>query len=251
MGRFLGHAAIVVVLTALTQVGGVVWVVSRWLRRPFLAFVILYAMVWGAVQGVAPMVGRVALPCWGDPLRSQSVVYCALLRNFVTPELRDVAQGAAATVAAEFPGTVTLALDGGFPFGDGFPLLPHLSHDDGEKLDFAFYFAGSDGRYAPGRTRSPLGYFAFEALDKPDACPPAGLTLRWRLGWVQPLFRNMTLDKDLTAALIRAVLADQRVGRVFVEPPLALDLGLSDDRLRFQGCRAARHDDHIHVQLGR
>jgi hypothetical protein len=40
-----------------------------------------------------------------------------------------------------FPGTTTLYLDGNFPFLNGFPLLPHLSHSDGRKLDIAFYYS--------------------------------------------------------------------------------------------------------------
>jgi hypothetical protein len=32
----------------------------------------------------------------------------------------------------KFPGTVTIALDANFPFVNGFPLLPHLSHADGK-----------------------------------------------------------------------------------------------------------------------
>lgn len=40
MGRYLRQAAIVVALTVLTQVGGLVWIASRWLRRPVLGFVV-------------------------------------------------------------------------------------------------------------------------------------------------------------------------------------------------------------------
>lgn len=70
------------------------------------------------------------------------------------------------------------------------------------------------------------------------------------MGWFQPLVRkDLTLGADRTATLIRVLLTDTRGGKVFVEPSLAAALGLADDRLRFQGCRAARHDDHIHVQL--
>jgi len=36
---------------------------------------------------------------------------------------------------------------------------------------------------------------------------------------------------------------------MLLEPPLARRLGVADTRLRFQGCRAARHDDHIHIQF--
>ena len=179
----------------------------------------------------APLLGRVPLPCRGDVLRSQSVFYCALMRNFVVPELRAVAEGAADRLADEFPGTVTLALDAGFPFA-GLPLLPHLSHDDGEKLDLAFAYADPTGAYVPGRTRSPIGYFAFEALAATDPCPPVWLTLRW--SWQVPL-RGVHLEPARTTALVRALLADGRVGKVFVEPALADRLGLADPKLRFQG----------------
>ncbi|MGL6212147.1 MAG: hypothetical protein ACRC14_20160, partial [Paracoccaceae bacterium] len=225
--------------------GGLLWLLAR--GRLWL-FAILYLGAWGLVQVTAPLAGRVALPCSGEVLRMQSVVYCALMRNFVTPELRDVAVEAAEAVAREHPGTVTLALDGGFPFLDGFPLIPHLSHDDGEKLDFAFYYAG-EGGYRPGRTASPIGYFAFETVGEEEVCPPTWLTMRWGMGWFRPLLRPLELEPLRTTALIRAVLADARVGKVFVEPPLAARLGVADARLRFQGCRAARHDDHIHIQL--
>ena len=98
----------------------------------------------------------------------------------------------------------------------------------------------------PGRTRSPIGYFAFETLAAADPCPAVWLTLRW--SWQVPL-RGVQLEPARTTALVRALLADARVGKVFVEPALADRLGLADPKLRFQGCRAARHDDHVHVQL--
>lgn len=43
--------------------------------------------------------------------------------------------------------------------------------------------------------------------------------------------------------------ADPRVGRIFVEPHLRESLGLASEKFGFQGCRAARHDDHVHFQL--
>ena len=240
---------VVLVLTALTQLGGVLWLVSRWTRRPILAFVLLYIAAWTVVQSVAPLSGRVALPCFGETMRAQSPLYCVLMRNFVTPEVKAVAEVAAQRLAAEFPGTVTLTLDGGFPFVTGFPLLPHLSHDDGKKLDFALFYSDPEGNYAPRRTRAALGYFAFEALGAEETCPNVWLTLRWRFEWLQPWMRDLILEPGRTAALARALLADPRVGKMFIEPALAARLRIADPKLRFQGCRAARHDDHIHIQL--
>lgn len=246
--KWLGHAFLIAVLTILSQIGGLAWLIALAFRRRFLAFVIAYAGLWGLAFFLAPAFGRVALPCFGDTLRMQSPAFCLLARNYVSPELEDVAQEAAKKVAQQYPGTVTLALDGGFPFLDGMPLVPHLSHDDGDKLDFAFFYS-KEGAYLPGVTRSPIGYWAFETDGHSD-CPPVALTARWNFRWLQPLFPDYMLEAGRTQALARALLADPRIGKVFLEPPLAASLGLSSAKLRFQGCRAARHDDHIHAQLG-
>jgi hypothetical protein len=213
-----------------------------------MVFLMAYAALVVLAHTTAPLAGRVPLPCFGEPLRMQSPLYCVLMRNYVTPELASIAKDAATQMAKDHPGTVTLALDGSLPFLTGVPLFPHLSHDDGEKLDFAFFYTAPDGTYLPGKTRSPLGYFAFENAGEPD-CRPTSPTLRWDLAWLQPLWPDRPLDPIRTAALINLFTADPRVGKIFVEPPLATLLGVTDPKLRFQGCRAARHDDHIHIQL--
>ncbi|WP_151718597.1 hypothetical protein [Gemmobacter serpentinus] len=242
------HALVILALTLLTQLGGLAWalaLVTRWRWRVFL---LIYLLFWGVAQVAAPLLGREPLPCQGDVLHMQSAFYCVAMRNFVAPDLADLARDAAQRVADDYPGTVTLALDGGFPFLKGMPLLPHLSHDDGDKLDLAFYYQSPTGTYLPGQTRAPLGYFAFEALAH-NTCPPSFPTLRWDLRWLQHLYPVRPMEPARTTALARALLTDPRLGRMFIEPALATHLGLSDPRLRFQGCRAARHDDHIHIQL--
>jgi hypothetical protein len=264
MLRPIGHAAVILALTVVTQLGGLAWFMAIILRPRLLPglgpmrgnrltvwflFPLTYLVVLGAVHLTAPLFGRVALPCTGNVLRMQSPFYCAAMRNFVTPPMARVAQDAAVAVAADWPGTVTLALDGSFPFGNGIPLLPHLSHDDGEKLDFAFAYADPSGAYVPGATRSPLGYFTFERIGA-ETCPPEFATLRWDMAWFRPLLReDLQLEPQRTAALIRVLMRDPQVGRLFVEPALAAHLGVSGTKLGFQGCRAARHDDHLHVQL--
>ena len=245
--RWIGHLLFALVLTALTQLGGLAWLGAVALGRRWLSFPLLYAVLWGLAFVLAPLFGREALPCVGEPLRMQSPVYCVLMRNYVTPQMADVARDAARTVEAAHPGTVTLALDGNFPFVTGFPLPPHLSHDDGEKLDFAFYYQ-EDGAYLPGRTRAPLGYFAFEALEE-SFCRPVWISMRWDMRLLQPLLPKWEVDvlrvRSLTGALVR----DERVSKIFVEPPLMERWGLRHEKVRFQGCRASRHDDHLHVQL--
>jgi hypothetical protein len=170
--------------------------------------------------------------------------------------MKATAEALAADVARAYPGAITLTLDGSFPFFDGFPLPPHLSHDDGLKLDLAYYYLGPDGTYLPGATRSLLGYFAFEQPRENDPEPCAGradlITLCWDLVWLQRLFQQMALDEARTAHALRWLVEtdpSHGVSRVLVEPHIAERLGIAAPILRFQGCRAARHDDHIHVEV--
>ena len=246
MIRWLGHGAMVLVLTVLTQLGGLAWLVALGFRRRLAVFALAYGAIWGAAHLAAPaLAGRVALPCFGAPLRSASPLYCVMMRHYVTPELAQAAEAAAEAVAQAHPGTVTLTLDGSFPFFDGVPLLPHLSHDDGEKLDFAFYYKAED--YLPGHTPSPIGYWVFEVEGDP-LCSPAWPTLRWGMGWLQPLWPNWRAEPERSALLVSTLAADPRIGKILLEPPLVEAWGVAHPKVRFQGCRAARHDDHIHVQ---
>jgi hypothetical protein len=150
-------------------------------------------------------------------------------------------------MSAKFPGTITIALDGNFPFFVEFPMLPHLSHDDGRKLDLAFYYRDEKGGYLPGKTPSPIGYFAFE--NGSTNCPSKWMTLRWNLTWLQPLWRNYRIEEARTRAAVSWLANDGRVEKVFLEPHLQQSLRVNYAKVRFQGCRAARHDDHIHFQL--
>ena len=245
--RLIFHASLFFLLTVLTQIVGLAWVASRLFKRPLWMFAVLYVSFSVASVVVAPQFGRVALPCFDDgPLQMRSHLFCVLSRHYVVPEMRSVALILADTVNNAFPGTVTSVLDGSFPFLDGFPLLPHLSHDDGKKLDLAFYYEDETG-YLPGRTPSPFGYFAFE--DGPTDCKTRLPTLRWDLKWLQPIWLQLDLDENRLRTALNALAADPRVGKILVEPHLVDRLGAQHPKIRFQGCRAARHDDHIHFQL--
>jgi murein endopeptidase len=52
-----------------------------------------------------------------------------------------------------------------------------------------------------------------------------------------------------TKALVELFANDSRIGKIFIEPHLQLRLHITSNKIRFHGCRAVRHDDHIHVQL--
>ncbi|MES0862392.1 hypothetical protein ABLN87_08525 [Ruegeria sp. SCPT10] len=212
-----------------------------------MSFLVFYAGLSIAAHVVAPQFGRVPLSCFDKgPLQIQSYFYCALNRHYVTPELAHVLTETAEEMDRVYPGTKTLVLDANFPFWNGFPLLPHLSHDDGKKADLAFYYSDAAG-YLAGATRSPIGYFAFE--NGPSNCGASWPTLRWNLDVLQPFWHDYDLDDDRLRAVLEILSRDDRVQKIFVEPHLVTRLGVAHSKIRFQGCRAARHDDHVHFQL--
>jgi hypothetical protein len=265
--RFILKGCLFLILTLLTQVGGLAYLlalaISRLLSKrsaliTLVLFIPLYAAVTGLSQIVAPAFGRVPLSCFNssdNSLAVRSPLYCIMNRNYVTPQMRDAANAFSAHMAETFPGTVTLALDANFPFIDGFPLLPHLSHDDGRKLDLAFYYAAQN-TYLPATTRSPIGYFAFEqpVENEPQPCRDRQdwLTLRWDFPYLQRLFPNYALEPERMREAIRwlaSVGGQYGVEKLFVEPHLVQRLNVEGEKVRFQGCRAARHDDHLHFQI--
>lgn len=271
MLKLLGHGLAILLLTAATQVGGIAWLAALALRRAFaprrpfrwplllLLFLLCYVAASFAAESLAERSDRIALPCGaseGRHLVVASPLYCLLNRHYVSTETYYLVDGLAREMDERFPGTLTQALEAGFPLLEGFPLLPHLSHDDGRKLDLAFYYQGPEGGYRRGLLASPLGYWGFTPPrpGEPQPCVDDGfLSLRWDMSWFQPLVREgVTLDEARTKAALQWLVAEGdsggRLDRILLEPHLKARLGLASDRIRFQGCGAARHDDHIHIE---
>lgn len=265
---------IFIVLTALTQIGGVVFNVSvflvswllgrrwnfllRWITH-ILGFAILYAAVTvAAVPPLAREFGRHPLPCLPAADRPYGAVHpalCLLNRHYASASAHRVLSALTKEMNSQFPGTTVLYLDAGFPFLDGFPMLPHLLHDDGRSVDLAFFYVNSRGVYQRGRTRSPIGYWAFEQPRKGDPRPclqDKGLGLRWDLGFLQKYWKPYKLDEKRTAAMVQWLVSEGTnlgVQRVYLEPHLVNRLKIASPFLRFQGCRSERHDDHVQVKL--
>ncbi len=240
------HGSLIAALTVVTQLGGIAWAIALLTSRKLLTFVAAYAVLWLGATLTAPMAGRVPMPCASaGPTVMQSWLYCGLNRHYASPELKQTLEDLGTAMDDRFPGTRTLVLDANFPFLDGFRLLPHRSHDDGEKADLAFFYQNEIG-YLPGATRSPIGYFAFE--QGPSACPQVWPTFRWDLEFLQPLWPDYGVEPQRMRFALNWLAGDPRVGKIFLEPHLRDQLGVSDPKVRFQGCNAARHDDHIHIQ---
>ena len=242
--RALWHLSVAALLTLVTQVGGLAWLMALPFRHRWLTFAAAYAVLSFVAWAAAPQFGRVAMPCAGELLRPATPLTCALNRHYVAPELRRAAEALSTAMGIRFPGTVTETLDGGFPIP--MPMLPHLSHGDGRRLDLALWWRDADG-YAPGLSPSPIGYFGY--AEGPSDCPPRVLDLRWDWRWLQNALPERRPDLPRLAEALRFLEGDPRIGTVLMEPHLAAATGVEAGKVRFQGCRAARHDDHIHIQL--
>lgn len=264
---------LVALLTLLTQIGGLLlWLaygigalLSRQRQRPSkwptaVAFALLYSLsTLFVVPMTAPFFGRVALNCISDgrhPYEANSLFYCALNRHYATPRLKGVIEETSAEMSRMHRGSVIGYLDAGFPFDVGLPMLPHLSHHDGRKLDLAFFYKGGPEKQpVPKAGLWFLGYWAFAPawkLPYADRGSPNDGFLRWRFDRLQGLFEDYELDRERTGDLIRLLgsgPASKDVRRIFLEPYLKGPLGLTGGKVRFAGWNAARHDDHIHFEV--
>lgn len=256
---------IVILLTLLTQVGGLLWLLSlrlanltrppsRWRRRlsGLAVFLLLYAVsVAVVVPKLAAKGGRVPLPCFATedtPLEPANLGYCLLMRNYVKPTIKTHLTDVARQFHQTYPDTTVRYLDAGFPFLDGFPLLPHLSHTDGGKVDLAYFYqrkaTGEPVDFSPAW----LGYWFYEQPSSPkeQACPGKPGWLRWDFDWLQSRYAAYALDVARTRLLLQLLAVDAQ--KILLEPHLQRKLGVQAANIRFQGCHASRHDDHIHAQ---
>lgn len=69
------------------------------------------------------------------------------------------------------------------------------------------------------------------------------------MAWLQGLWPDYHLEPRRMAGALKLLSDDERVSKVFLEPHLKSRFQADSSKIRFQGCRAARHDDHIHLQL--
>ncbi|MDO1446527.1 hypothetical protein Q0590_09720 [Rhodocytophaga aerolata] len=174
------------------------------------------------------------------------------------PALQSSLLEVAEEIRKKYPGTIISYLDANFPFLDGFPLMPHLSHYDGKKVDLAFMYADArNGGYVPGQAPSPIGYGVCEEptgneKNMPQICENKGY---WQYSLLPKLISpyvktNLKLDPDRTRDLIRFASGNKRISKIFLEPHLIKRMHLEGlNKIRFHGCQAVRHDDHVHLQV--
>lgn len=177
-------------------------------------------------------------------------------RHYVNADLKEVAIKVANEMKQQYPGTALNYLDAGFPFFDKFPLFPHLSHNDGKKLDIALFYTDAYTGKETNLCPSLIGYGISEEprtneINTSFDCGSKGF---WQYSLMKSIMpqsnkKNFVFDSVRTKAVIQLFCESPKVDKMFIEPHLKTRMGLTNSKVRFHGCNAVRHDDHIHVQI--
>lgn len=260
-------------LTILTQIGGFVFMIAilsqQWIDRfvqntlgkticKFLYFLILYSFfTFLIVPSIAKLFGKTPLPLTNNGhLQPLNFLTCFLNRHYVKPELKKTVLNIAHQMHKKYPGTVVNYLDANFPLFNKFPLLPHLSHNDGKKLDISFCYRDATTGRASNNCPSFLGYGICEEPRKTEIntateCEKKGYWQYNVLTKITPQGnkKNYIFDSNKTSDLIYLISKEHNMDKIFIEPHLKYRLKLTSNKIVFHGCQAVRHDDHIHLQI--
>jgi len=191
------------------------------------------------------------------PIKPNNRLFCLANRHYVTPKMYTTLQDVSNQLENIDSNFQIIYLDANFPFFDGFPLLPHLSHNDGRKLDIAFIYKNlKTNKVEFGKSISNLGYGVCEIprkgeYNQVEVCTKKGF---WQYSILQKINlhkkRKTTLDEVRTKQLIRKLIQHKNIKKIFIEPHLKTRLGLQNEsKIRFHGCHSVRHDDHIHLEI--
>lgn len=203
---------------------------------------------------LAPVLGR-------EPVKETKLIkahsfFTKLLnRNYVRPELNSVLNNTSIALNKKYPEIKLLYLDANFPFINKFPLLPHLSHNDGRKIDLSLIYVNKQGKLT-NKKPSVSGYGAFvEPVNKEKS---QTVKCKKKAYWQYDFTKYMTfgkINKDLLFSnkanrfLLKDLLKQASIQKIFIEPHLKTRMKLTHPKIRFHGCQAVRHDDHIHIQI--
>jgi len=251
-----------VLLTVITQIGGIVYLLSLIISRKWnsklkfktlVIFVGLYLFsTLLIVPLVAPIFGRETVK-HSEKIKPTNYMTVLLNRNYVQPKLNELLN----QTEKELGGTNVEIhyLDANFPFINKFPLLPHLSHNDGKKIDISLVYETLQGKIT-AEQKSISGYGVFE---NPTSNEHNQIEKCLQSGYFQydypkymtfgKINKALVFSEKGTKRLIQSILKNRNLGKLFIEPHLKSRMNLKNNKIRYHGCRAVRHDDHIHIQL--
>lgn len=256
--KLIAHILFIILLTTLTQVGGLIWILAlvisqKTKKRKYMVFPLLYLTFnLIIVPPLAKTFGKERLPVLNQELKPRNWIYPLLFRNYVVPKLKVELENAAKVLFITQNTTITY-LDANFPFFNDFPLLPHLSHNDGKKIDISFMYLNKE-RKTTDKKPSVSGYGVYTNTENNSTSKYCINKGYWQYDITKYVsfgkINDLTLDKEKTKLLIKQLLANTSTQKIFIEPHLKQTLGLANEpKIRFHGCQAVRHDDHIHLEI--
>lgn len=261
---FLCHLIMVFLLTITSQVGGLIWMVvfmvfaglkkkfSIWIQ--LLTFVIIYLVfIFTALPMIAKSYGKVPLPrSEAGNLIPHHALYYLFNRNYATPDTKAELIKIANEIHKKDPNLKLVYLDASWPIGTEIPLLPHISHSNGRKVDLCFAYK-KDGQYVDyGNSTTGYGNFIPPQQgesDLPGHCLSRGKHLYDFAKYLQLGKKEIEFDITGTKLIMDELCKSDKMIRIFLETHLVERLDLQDKRVRAAGCWAVRHDDHIHFQM--
>ena len=250
------------ILTILTQIGGIAYLISLYLNKKWVTKLKLKSII--TLLGVyfigtllivpflAPIFGREKIK-HTTAIKPSNYLTVLLNRNYVRPSLNTLLQN-----TEKYLKNTRIEihyLDANFPFINKFPLLPHLSHNDGKKIDISLIYDTPNGDIST-KQMSVSGYGIFESPKTREYNQIAKCINQGYFQYDYPKYLTLgSINKELTFShtgtkkLIQSLLKNKTLGKLFIEPHLKHRLNIKNNKVRYQGCRAVRHDDHIHLQL--
>jgi hypothetical protein len=271
--KAIANIILFIFLTILTQIGGIAFLLSRityrwtdkWAKNRvakisyrWLSFLVIYGIATLFIVPIfAKPFGRVPLPFTPtNHVQPLNVLTCILNRHYVRPSLQHAIYNAAQQMNQQYKGTKINYLDACFPFINKFPLIPHLSHNDGKKIDLSFCYKDSARDMPTNACPSFIGYGICEEPlpDEENTALRCASKGYWQYNTLRKIIpqnrkKDFTFDTQRTKTLVELLSKQDEIGKIFIEPHLKTRLQLTSSKIRFHGCQAVRHDDHIHAQL--
>lgn len=219
----------------------------------------LFLLLYGGVNfliipQIAKQYGKVPMPVFHQDLKPHNLSFALFNRHYVTPNMRATMLTTAKQMKAKYPNTILYYLDASHPLGK-YRLYPHLKHHNGKKLDVCYYYKNKQGKTVPNPVTAGYGYFVKVKAGEtnyPKKCSEQG---SWWYSATGTLVRGnntseIEVDVEKNAYFLNLLTRNSNLRRVFVEPHLKERFGLQqNNKVRFHGCWAVRHDDHAHLEI--
>ena len=262
--RYFGQLLLFLILTVISQTGGVILLVAviatykvkkyKFVKRTitFLGIYLMFNLFLTPI--IAQQFGREKIET-SESIQPRMILTDLLNRNYVRADLNQVLQETATKLNKSYPDLKILYLDANFPFIDKFPLFATSKSQRWQKLDLCFIYETMDGEITNNKpSRTGYGIFAIPTAKEKDTnefCKKEGY---WQYDFTKyttfgTKHNDLKLATKPTRELIFLLIKNPKIKKIFVEPHLKYRLKLNYDKMRFHGCQAVRHDDHIHIQL--